>query len=156
MHNGYYGFHTRGLNGLVHRSVAATFLGPPESPIMQVNHKDGDRRNNHVRNLEFVTPSQNMQHCFQRQMGPTIRRRGRTVETKLAASDDNWTRCKSIRAAAEHTGLPLSTVRRACDGIGTDNLLWNFRFAEDESHDGEEWRNVILEGARSPRIKLWE
>ena len=150
-HNGYYGFQTRGLNGLVHRAVAATFRGQPESPIMQVNHKDGDRRNNHVRNLEFVTPSQNTQHFFQRQKGATIRRRGRTVLTKLAASDDIWTHCKSIHAAAAHTGLPLSTVRRACDGIGTDNLLWNFRFAEDESQDGEEWRDVILEGVRSPK-----
>ena len=151
LHNGYYGFQTRGLNRLVHRSVAATFLGPPESPIMQVNHKDGDRRNNHVRNLEFVTPSQNMQHFFQRQMGAIRRRRGRTVLTKLAASDDEWTQFKSIRAAGAHTGLTISTVRRPCDGIGRDNLLWNFRFAEGETHDGEEWRTVILEGARSPR-----
>lgn len=40
----------------VHRLVAAAFLGPS---ILSVNHKDHDRRNNAVENLEYLPSSEN-------------------------------------------------------------------------------------------------
>ncbi len=46
---------------MVHCLVAASFIGPrPEGH--QVNHKDGDKSNNQLSNLEYVTPSQNVRH----------------------------------------------------------------------------------------------
>ena len=45
----------------VHRLVALTFL-PPSHDGMEVNHKDGDKTNNHVSNLEWVTKSENEKH----------------------------------------------------------------------------------------------
>lgn len=51
------------LRPLIHRLVADAFLGPrPDGH--QVNHKDGDKANNDVRNLEYVTASQNVRHSF--------------------------------------------------------------------------------------------
>ncbi len=45
----------------VHRMVVETFIGPiPDG--MQVNHKDGDKTNNHLDNLEICTNSQNQLH----------------------------------------------------------------------------------------------
>lgn len=47
---------------LVHRLVMAAFVG--ERPrTVQVNHKDGNKVNNVLSNLEYVTQSQNMQHA---------------------------------------------------------------------------------------------
>lgn len=48
---------------LAHRLVAGHFLRKPSDKEM-VNHKDGNRFNNDVRNLEWVTPSENVQHAF--------------------------------------------------------------------------------------------
>ena len=47
---------------LVHRAVAETYLGPIGRG-MWVNHKDGNKLNNHVSNLEIGTPSQNHIHA---------------------------------------------------------------------------------------------
>jgi len=53
-----------GKREYVHRLVAQLFIGDcPEN--YQVNHKDGNKLNNHVDNLEYVTMSQNIKHAFQ-------------------------------------------------------------------------------------------
>ncbi len=48
----------------IHRLVAKAFLPPPVSPDMEVNHKDADRRNPRVENLEWITRAGNRQHGY--------------------------------------------------------------------------------------------
>lgn len=48
---------------LVHRLVGLAFLGIPKEN-MTINHKDGNRLNNHINNLEWCTRKANIQHGF--------------------------------------------------------------------------------------------
>lgn len=47
----------------VHRIVASAFLGSANG--LCVNHKDGDKENNDVKNLEWVTIKENNRHALE-------------------------------------------------------------------------------------------
>lgn len=48
---------------VIHKAVAFGFVGPRPHGY-EINHKDGNKKNNHVSNLEYVTASQNRRHAI--------------------------------------------------------------------------------------------
>lgn len=51
----------KGVKHLLHRLVMLAFVGESD---LQVNHLDGDKENNRLENLEYVTSQQNLRHCI--------------------------------------------------------------------------------------------
>ena len=74
---------------LVHRLVAEAFIDNPENKP-QVNHKDGNKLNNNVHNLEWVTLEENRSHAYSNKLQP----KGE-LHYKAKISD---TDCDTIRA----------------------------------------------------------
>ena len=49
---------------LVHRLVLIAFVGDPPTKKHHANHKDGNKDNNNINNLEWVTPKENQRHAY--------------------------------------------------------------------------------------------
>jgi hypothetical protein len=56
-------------NVMIHRLVALIFLGSGP-PGTEINHKDGNKTNNHISNLEWCTRSENIKHAFRSGLKP--------------------------------------------------------------------------------------
>lgn len=73
-------------NKLVHRLVLETFKPHVNMNDLQVNHIDGDKLNNHLTNLEWVTARDNMLHAYD--IGLMSNRAGeRNPSAKLSNAD---------------------------------------------------------------------
>jgi DNA-binding transcriptional regulator YiaG len=92
----------------VHRVIAQKFIG--EISGLQVNHIDGNRKNNHRDNLELVTASQNMLHSFkvlQKKTGKNFRKLDQTQVDfirELLAKD------VSAKELAVQFGVSVTTI----------------------------------------------
>lgn len=69
----------------VHRLVLKTFNPVEGMENLQVNHIDGDKKNNHLENLEWCTQSENQRHAFR--MGLISRKGTKNSACKLNERD---------------------------------------------------------------------
>ena len=62
--DGYKRIKIKGDHCGIHQLVCKVFNGEPPAPGLVVNHKDGNRTNNHYSNLEWATQKENVQHSI--------------------------------------------------------------------------------------------
>lgn len=83
--DGYLDISLGGKSYLVHRLVTGAFLGESE---LEVNHKDGDKKNNKIENLEYVTRSENIRHSIYR-LGNTHAKKGDENSNSKIKNEDS-------------------------------------------------------------------
>ena len=134
---------------LVHRLVAETFIPNPDG-LRFVNHKDSNRTNNAVSNLEWVTSSENRMHgiaygnvtfpakpimCIEN--GMTFDRPQHAAEWIKANHPDRIN--GSVRVAAQN-------IRGACKGL--KHTAYGFTW---QYHEGS---TTIPKGSRAKRPEM--
>lgn len=98
----------------VHRLVATSFIANPVNKP-EVNHKDGNKTNNDVSNLEWVTTSENIIHAFK----TGLKHANRGSKSHFAKYDNDEIKyvCKllsegllTINEISHITNVPFSTI----------------------------------------------
>lgn len=109
-------------NLTVHRLVAQAFIPNPEGKS-EVNHIDGNKSNNHVSNLEWVTRSENMVHAIKNNL-QTINKGIKNPNAKLTEEQVEFIRANykfrdpkySFKAMAKEFNVSDATVTNAYYG----------------------------------------
>ena len=129
----------------VHRVVKITFHGLPTfQEAWQVHHIDGNRANNRLGNLEYVTHSQNMQHSFS---NPTRSSSGPAHSKPVLwrpAGSMSWTTSPSLTAAAQQLGINVGTLSRCCcKKSAAKGYEFRYHAASELTLPGEEWQQMV-------------
>ena len=130
---------------MVHRLVATAFLGdPPSSQHTQINHKDGNKGNNAVDNLEYVTPQGNIVHYHATASRLVPRPDVKPVESRVLGSMGVWTAHESILSASKSLGVRPGNIFHCISGRSRQTGGIEFRLAQKSEVElaGEEWRAI--------------
>lgn len=107
---------------LVARLVAITFLGKPQGEINTVNHINGNRLDNHIENLEWLTVGDNLRHAFNTGLMPYPR-------IKLFNDECSMT-FRSMTIAGKYIGRNhgyiSNCIKKSSKIIGIDGTVYDY------------------------------
>lgn len=118
----------KGKHFFVHRLVALAFIPNPNG-YEYVNHKDGNKRNNNMDNLEWCSASQNMKHAYEHNL-LNIKT---TRVVQLNKSFEKIKEWESIKEACDSLGLNHANIVTVCGQKTNRKLCGGFiwRYAND-------------------------
>ena len=111
----------------VHRLVADAFLVKPEGAT-EVNHKDGNKLNNNVENLEWVTQKQNQIHAMEKLNKNPFGKAPKKVRCIDPETNDVVAEYKSINEAARTLGKYSARAAIVFVCQGYQNTAYGYRW----------------------------
>ena len=103
---------------LVHRLEACAFWGYPLDSELTVNHKDGNRRNNSIDNLEMISRADNIRHGFDNGLYSSAR------PMSLVDNEGNTYNFRSISKMNEFLGLHSATHHKSDIAISSNGTVY--------------------------------
>jgi hypothetical protein len=112
-------------NLLLHRLLADAFIPNPHGKPF-INHIDGNKANNDLANLEWVTHAENMAHAYRTGLAKA---RDNGPGERSPAAKLNWDQVRHIRAllahgASQQSVADLFGVRQGTIGFIARNETW--------------------------------
>jgi len=118
----------------VHRLVAQTFIKNITDKKIFVNHKNGNKLDNCVDNLEYVTPSENVKHAVENGLQ-------KLTSKRIGQFDKNGILIKeytSINEACKETGIDDGTICKVCKGKNKSGGGFIWKYLDDNPTNKQE------------------
>ena len=131
--DGYKRIKIKGDHWGIHQLVCKVFNGEPPAPGLVVNHKDGNRTNNHYSNLEWCTQKENVRHSIREgSYTPPPKAFGNTyraIETVLECEGEIQVfpnQSKASEFLGRNSNYIAKRIYRGHETfVGTDGRVWN-------------------------------
>ena len=127
--NGYYIVNIKNnnipYNPKIHRLVATAFIPNPYNKLT-VNHKDGNKQNNNVLNLEWATHSENIKHAYNHKLN-NCESQYKPV-SQYSKTGKFIREHESISAAKKHLNIKGGHIGEVCNGRRKTayGFIWKF------------------------------
>lgn len=113
----------------VHRLVAC-FFNPLGYSLtekhMQVNHKNGNKLDNHIDNLEWVTPSENTKHAYDMGLNKNVIKGIKKANSKQVYDWSTGLTYGSAKIAAVLKNINYGTLRNKLNGHDNNNTTLKY------------------------------
>lgn len=129
----------------VHRLVGQAFIPNPDNKPY-INHIDGNRSNNNVCNLEWVTPKENTKHAVRTGLMPPTREKS-VVQYSINGEKLNVYR--SLSEAARQTGSSAEKISECCNKKRNSHNNYQWRF---ESDNIEQLNSIIPNPQKAKKV----
>lgn len=120
----------------IHRLVAMAFIPNPDN-LPQINHKDFDKQNNHVSNLEWCDAFYNQQHAVHKpnrkwqrhRLGMTGSKNPKSIMVEVFKGGISIGIYESMCLAAKATGSDQAKISACCRGVRKTHNNLQFKYA---------------------------
>lgn len=125
-----------GYKKFVHRLVVESFIGlSNDSSKTQVNHIDENKKNNSLKNLEWLTPKENTNHATgiaRRKLAQRNQRSTSLPVVQMTLSGVELHSFESMKEAERKTGISVQQISMCCSGKITRAGKYKFKKIERE------------------------
>ena len=110
----------------VHRLVAMAFIDNPDN-LPEVNHKDGNKRNNELHNLEWCSKSANVKHAYDNKLTKHYTRK----ILQYGANGELLKEWDSLISITRELGFNFKTIQTVCAGRGRAKRAFGYVWKYD-------------------------
>lgn len=100
----------------IHRLVMENFCPIENMELLDVNHKDENKSNNHISNLEWMTHKDNMNYGSRAEKARAKMQGGNSPRSKRVRCVEKNVVYEALREAGRQLGIPATNISQACKG----------------------------------------
>ena len=100
----------------IHRLVMENFCPIENMNVLDVNHKDEDKSNNHISNLEWMTHKDNLNYGSRAEKARMKMQGKNSSRSKKVRCIEKNVIYEALREAERQLGIPATNISKACKG----------------------------------------